>query len=182
VSSYYSFPTLPERTSEDFEVVSPVRAEDNAYSALDRLVQAAGLEQATRPQSPQVPVEQLSPLTLAPVPQPLTLVSSPTAPPSALFPPEPSLVDSPINYERVASQPSPFQYPTPLAPPSPRTPTSSTCVLSPPSLPLLRPRQRVRPHPRTTTQTKRTAPLKQAHSKTPRAPAFASLVATPTST
>jgi hypothetical protein len=60
--------TLSERTSEDFEVVSPVRAEDNAYSALDRLVQAAGLEQATRPQSPQVPVEQLSPLTLAPVP------------------------------------------------------------------------------------------------------------------
>jgi hypothetical protein len=140
VSSYYSFPTLPERTSEDFEVVSPARAEDNAYSTLDRLVQAAGLEQATCPQSPQIPVKQLSPLTLAPVPQPLTLVSSPTAPPSALFPPEPSLVDSPINYERIASQPSPFQYPAPLAPPSPRTPNlqylrpvSAQPSLAPPS-------------------------------------------------
>jgi hypothetical protein len=132
VSSYYSFPNPPEHPSEDFEIVSPIRAEDNAYSALDRLIQAAGLEQATRPQSPQVPVEQLSPLTLAPVPQPLTLVSSPTAPPSALFPPEPSLVDSPINYERVASQPSPFQPPLRSLSPVPHSPNT-------PALQYLRP-------------------------------------------
>ena len=82
--------------------MSPIQ-DDNPQSSLDLLIEAAGLEQTTRPQSPQVlPVKQLSPLTLAPVPQPLTLVSSPTAPPSALFPPEPSLVDSPINYKCVA--------------------------------------------------------------------------------
>jgi hypothetical protein len=101
------FTTLPPSNSHsegDFDVVSPVSLLSLGPSALDLLVLAAGLEAATRPPSP-VPVEQLSLLTLAPTLQPLTIVSSPTALPSALFPfPQDPKFRSPIDYERVAPQ------------------------------------------------------------------------------
>jgi hypothetical protein len=106
-SSVPAFTTPPpseSRSEGDFDVVSPVSSLSLGPSALDLLVLAAGLEAATRPPSP-VPVEQLSPLTLAPTLQPLTVVSSPTAPPSALFPfPQDPEFGSPIDYERVAPQ------------------------------------------------------------------------------
>ena len=133
----FTVPLPAQRSAEDFEVVSPV-SDDNTPTPLDLLVRAAGLEEATRPQSPvQVPVERLSPLTLAPVRRLPSPAESPTAPPAPTLPPDlrifpdpdtfaPSQdTDSPINYERVASQFTPSPVFTSLVLP-PRQPTPVT--------------------------------------------------------
>jgi hypothetical protein len=132
------------RSEGDFNVVSPVSSLSLGPSALDLLVRSWPRSSHSTPD----PCPSRAAFAAHPCPtlQPLTVVSSPTAPPSALFPflqdPE---FGSPIDYEQVAPQLVPhspivghpvrsrpvspdLQYPSP--PPVKRTPT--LCDLLPP--------------------------------------------------